>query len=411
MSNPSPGIPIVALALSFTLLAPRVANAQDGGSPQDPASTRAAVIEQSQAEKAADLHPFTPTRMEAFIENVEQAMLNNSLRIHPYFESAYAGGGFTMGMGYRQHVSAYNLVDLRGSFTVKGYKRIEAAFMAPRLFDRRGSLTVIGGWRDATRVGFYGTGIDTSINDRANYRFTQPYGTASLDVWPARKLLLLHGGVELTRWDIKSGKGDEPSVDTIYTPETLPGLGTSTTYFHSEATLAVDSRVSSDYARRGGYYGVSFHDFHDQDSRYGFRRTDYEAIQHIPILRDAWVLSLHGELQLANAAANQTVPFFMLPSLGGGSSLRGFASWRFRDLNSLLLQADWRVLANRFFDVALFYDTGRVSARRSDLTSAPLKSDYGVGLRLHGALTTPLRIDIAHGNEGLNIVFSSKAAF
>lgn len=32
----------------------------------------------------------------------------------------------------------------------------------------------------------------------------------------------------------------------------------------------------------------------------------------------------------------------MLPSVGGGSSLRGFASWRFRDRNSLLLQAEWR---------------------------------------------------------------------
>jgi len=220
MSNPSLGIPVVALALIFSSLAPRASNAQDSGSAQDPASSRAAVIEQSQAEKAADLHPFTPTRMEAFIENVEQAMLNDSLRIHPYFESAYAGGGFTIGLGYRRHVSAYNLVDIRGSFTVKGYKRVEGAFMAPRLFDRRGSLALVGGWRDATRVGFYGIGINTSADDRANYRFTQPYGSASLDLWPTRRLLLLHGGVELSRWDIKTGEGDEPSVDTIYTPET-----------------------------------------------------------------------------------------------------------------------------------------------------------------------------------------------
>ena len=63
----------------------------------------------------------------------------------------------------------------------------------------------------------------------------------------------------------------------------------------------------------------------------------------------------------------------MLPALGGGSSLRGFSSWRFRDLNSLLLQAEWRVLANRFLDMALFYDAGRVSARRSDLRVGPLE--------------------------------------
>jgi hypothetical protein len=409
MSNVNRGILVVVAMGVLIAFGACAAFAQDGAA-QQPAS-RTAVIEQAQAEKAADLHPFTPSRLEAFVDNLEQAMLTDSIRVHPYFESAYAGGGFTIGLGYRRHVSAYNLVDVRGSFTLKGYKRVEAAFIAPRLFDRRGSLTLLGGWRDATRVGYYGTGINTSINDRTNYRFTQPYGSASLDLWPTRRLLLLHGGVELSRWDIKPGKGDEPSIDTVYTPETLPGLGTSTTYLHSEATLALDSRPSPGYARRGGYYGISFHDYHDRDGRYGFRRTDYEAIQHVPILRDAWVLSLHGELQLANAANNQTVPFFMLPALGGGSSLRGFASWRFRDLNTLLLSADWRVLANRFFDVALIYDTGRVAARRSDLTSAPLKSDYGVGLRLHGAISTPLRIDVMGGNEGLNIVFSAKAAF
>jgi hypothetical protein len=131
----------------------------------------------------------------------------------------------------------------------------------------------------------------------------------------------------------------------------------------------------------------------------------------VPLLRDAWVLSLHGHLELANAAHDQIIPYFMLPSLGGGSSLRGFSSWRFRDLNSLLLQAEWRVLANRFLDMAVVYDAGRVAARRSDLTSAPLKSDYGLGFRFHGTMMTPVRIEFVHSNEGFNLVFASKAAF
>jgi outer membrane protein assembly factor BamA len=154
-----------------------------------------------------------------------------------------------------------------------------------------------------------------------------------------------------------------------------------------------------------------FHDFRDQDRRAGFRRTDYDAVQHIPLGRDMWVLSLHGRLEVANAGTDQTIPFYMLPALGGGSSLRGFGSWRFRDRNSLLMQADWRVLASRFLDLALFYDAGRVSVQRNDVASGTLKSDYGVGFRLHSGMTTPLRIDFAKSNEGLSIVFSSKAAF
>jgi outer membrane protein assembly factor BamA len=131
----------------------------------------------------------------------------------------------------------------------------------------------------------------------------------------------------------------------------------------------------------------------------------------VPILRDAWVLSLRGRVQTTYDRDDQVIPFFMQPSLGGGSSLRGFTSWRFRDRHSLLLSAEWRVLVNRFIDTALFYDAGKVTAERSELDFTDLKDDYGIGFRLHGPMATPLRIELAKSNEGLALVFSAKAAF
>jgi hypothetical protein len=377
-----------------------------------PPASRTAAIEQEQAQKAAALHPFKPGKVEATLDRVEDLVVSGRLHVHPFFQSAYAGGGFTLGAGYMTHVSAYNMVDLRGSITFSGYKRIEAAFLAPRLFDRHATLTLIGGWREATQVGFYGIGTEnTSKANRANYSFDQPYASAAIQFRPTRKLLILHGGLEVSEWNQGAGSGSAPSVDAVYTPASLLGLGSSPAYLHTNAGVELDWRAAPGYARAGGAYSIMFHDFRDHDTEFGFRQTDYDAVQHLPILRDTWVLSLHGRLELANAAEDQTIPFFMLPALGGGSSLRGFPSWRFRDLNSLLMQADWRVLANRFLDMAVFYDAGRVSARRSDLASGALKSDYGIGFRLHGQLATPLRIEFAKSNEGLALVFSSKAAF
>ena len=69
------------------------------------------------------------------------------------------------------------------------------------------------------------------------------------------------------------------------------------------------------------------------------------------------------------------------------------------------------MLVNSFFDTAIFYDAGKVTARRSDLDFNGLKSDYGIGFRLHGPAATPLRIELAKSNEGLAIVFSANAAF
>ena len=89
-------------------------------------------------------------------------------------------------------ITGDNTVDLRGSYTLSGYKRLEAEFLAPRLFDRRGRLSVIGGWREATQVGFFGIGTDpTSKDDRVNYSFTQPYVSGRIEVWPTRRLFVV----------------------------------------------------------------------------------------------------------------------------------------------------------------------------------------------------------------------------
>jgi hypothetical protein len=315
---------IVAWLLLLAVAAPQLARAQPAGEP----GTRAELIAQAHAEKAAQLHPYEPNRAEELVKWLEEQFLLGAANWHPFFESAYSGGGFTLGAGYLAHLSPYNTLDVRGSYTFSGYKRIEAEFRAPRLFARRGVLSIVGGWREATQVGFYGFGTaNTSQDDRANYSFTQPYLSATLAVRPARRLLFLSGGLEFSEWQQDPGSGAAPPVDEVYTPGTLPGLGSSPAYLHTQGTIALDWRDAAGYTRRGGYYGVTVHDFMDRDDVHGFRQVDYEAIQHVPILRDAWVLSLRGRIETTFLRDDQVIPFFMLPALGGGSSLRGFASW------------------------------------------------------------------------------------
>ena len=45
-----------------------------------------------------------------------------------------------------------------------------------------------------------------------------------------------------------------------------------------------------------------------------------------------------------------------------------------------------------------------------DLTLSRFKSD-GIGVRFHGPLSTPLRIELAKGREGLHVIFAGSAAF
>jgi hypothetical protein len=376
-----------------------------------PAPTREQAIAQEQAAKAKTSHPPVPNKGEKIFQQIDAMLTGGQLKWHPFFENAYSGGGFTLGAGRNIFVSPYNFIDARASYSIANYKRVEAEFVAPRMWDRRGKLSVLGGWREATQVGFFGLGMETSDDDRTNYLFQQPYLSALFNIFPTRRMLMLGGGFELSRWSQKPGEGLFPSVETRYTPAELPGLGAEVTYLHTQATVGFDWRTSPGYSRRGGFLGATFHDYSDRDDQFGFKFLEYEAIQHVPILRETWVLSFRGRVQTATSKEDQQTPFFMLPALGGGSSLRGYASWRFRERNSLLLQAEWRIMVNRYLDLAFFYDTGKVAAKAADLDFNNLRDDFGFGIRFHGPFATPLRVELAKSREGLHLVFASSAVF
>jgi len=381
-------------------------------SQQPPAASRQAAIEQEQAAKVPTLHPYIPIKGERIFQRLDTLLAGGGLKWHPFFTSAYSGGGFTLGAGYNHHVSSYNTIDARASYTITGYKRAEVEFLAPRIFNRRGSLSLLGGWREATQVGFYGIGTNTSKDDRTNYLFQQPYASGLLTIFPTRRNLMLQGGAEFTTWSQEPGEGSAPSVETRYTPDELPGLGAEITYLHTQGTVGLDWRTSPGYSRRGAFVGATLHDYKDQDENFGFQMVEYEGIAHLPILREAWVLSFHARMQHANEKDDQRIPFFMLPALGGGSSLRGYSSWRYRDQNSLLLQAEWRIMVNRYLDMAFFYDAGKVTASTKNIDFENLKDDFGFGLRFHGPFATPLRVEIARSRESsIAFIFSSSASF
>ncbi len=264
------------------------------------------------------------------------------------------------------------------------------------------------GWRDATQVAYYGVGIDSPAEDRSNYRFQQGWVSGDVIAKPAW-WTVFGANIGYEDFSLESGSGSSsPSIEEIFTPDTAPGLGLSPTYLRSSFSAGIDTRPSPGYARRGTFIEARYHNYDDQDDALSFDQLDAEITQHIPFLRESWVLSLHGLAQMAS----DDVPYFMMPSLGSGSTLRAFPSWRFRDRNSLLLQAEWRwTPIPSLLDMAFFYDAGKVTSERSQLDLDHLKTDFGIGVRIHSLLATPLRIEWATGNEGSRIVFAGSAAF
>ena len=370
--------------------------------------SRAEEIAAAQAKKAEQLRPYTPTKPELILEFVERRLLDPP-PITMTYDSVYSGGGFTLGGQFRQFYRDRSIWAIRGLYSFKNYKLFEVVTTSPGHWLGRLDLTARAGWRDATQVGYYGLGIDTPPEARTSYRFEQTFaeGRAALR---APSWVSATGQLSYEHFALRSGQGDTPSIETLYTPATAPGLGDSPTFVRTALTAGIETRPAPRYARSGGYYGVGYENYADVDDTYSFDRLDVDLIHHVPVLRETWVISMHGRVQ--TTLGDDLVPYFLLPSLGGGSSLRAYSSWRFRDRHAWLGTIEWRWIPNRLgMDMALFYDTGKVAARREDLTFDNRASNWGVGVRFHALQVTALRIELARGSEGWHLVFASGASF
>jgi outer membrane protein assembly factor BamA len=189
-------------------------------------------------------------------------------------------------------------------------------------------------------------------------------------------------------------------------------LSASPTYLLTRLHAAYDWRDSPGYTRRGGYYRLDWSDYREQsDGSLSFRRVDADVRQMIPILRENWVIALRATVSTTSTAAGQEVPFFLMPQLGGGSDLRGFPSWRFRDRHRVLFSAEYRWTPSHFIDMAIFHDAGKVSASRSQLGLGGLRHTTGIGIRLHAPAATFIRLEVGRGAEGLGLIMAFGPSF
>ena len=76
------------------------------------------------------------------------------------------------------------------------------------------------------------------------------------------------------------------------------------------------------------------------------------------------------------------------------------------------MNAEVRWTPARFIDMAVFYDTGKVAARRQDLDLDDLQESYGVGIRIIGVKGYVFRAEVAHSREhSARLIFGAGGTF
>ena len=385
------------LALTMAVWLPALSAAA-----QEPA-TRAEVDRQRREKKQAEAKPYQPGGFERamrFAENRAIFILDRE-GFYPKLGSLTVGSGFAYGLGFRDRDLFANAgaIDLWTAASIRGYWAVEGRMTFPRLAGRRLHLETWGSHRDYPEENFFGLGQDSNREDQSNYAIRTNHFGGRGGVRPLRPVLL-GGGLEFLQPRVGPGQSKSvPGVLEVFDPAEVPGITSSADFLRSSAFAEVDYREPKN-ARQGGWYRLDFSHYDDRTAgTYTFNRLDADLRQFVGFLAGRRVLAARFFASTSETTGNQVVPFYLMPTLGGNDTLRGFREYRFRGPHAILVQGEYRWEIWSGLDAALFYDAGKVAERRADLDFDNLQSDYGFGFRFNTNTGIIFRVDAAFGSR------------
>jgi len=350
-----------------------------------------------QAKKAAELHPYEPTKLERRVERIGNLLDPNKGLIYPFIGSVYSGGGFALGVGHTSRFGDTGQFDAHVARSVRSFQTAEGTLKLPTFADNRIRVALNASWLDAPNVAFYANGNASLKGDRTNLFYKRSAVGVSAKLQAARFLTV---GAGLDAIKMETGPAD------------VAFAAAKPFYRKSSAFAEFDWRQSPGYTSRGGLYRVEFSDYRQNNAgAHSFNRFDAEVQQFLPILRENSVIAFRALASTTSVAEGESVPYVLLPDLGGSHTLRGYPSWRFRDRNRVALTGEYRWKAGHFLDMALFVDAGQVAPRFSSLDFGDFKKTYGLGMTFHTPVSTVTRIEIARTGEGTALVFSFSPSF
>jgi hypothetical protein len=296
-------------------------------------------------------------------------------------------------------------LEARFLYTIYQYTIAEFWYFVNAFPTRNSGLRLTCDYYNKTRARFYGIGNDTDEADVADF------GWQDLALSLVLNQRLPHNFGLMVGWGARYGNigegkdSDLPGLEDVY--PNLFGVrggwanGPLLGVYHS--TLSPPGDPHS-----GGVqtFTVAFAD--EGIGAFTYQQYRLEAIQVIPLPGYAHRLVLRAQFQLMGGSP----PFYLVSWVGGDDSARGYYEGRYRDLDRLLLNMEYRYNIYKFLDGVLFLDTGRVAP---DLLHASLFKGLhvtgGVGFRIHLFPDLIARLDVGFSSEMTGVYFNFGHSF
>ncbi|MDP9171405.1 MAG: outer membrane protein assembly factor [Acidobacteriota bacterium] len=380
-----------------------------------PADTRAGQIEAARQAKAAAIQPEKPASLVGKSESIFSKAFKvwNVSRVGEHGLSLRLGGlpdgsGLALGPDYVFKMGElYNPDLIWDSYVVgslQGYYRAQTGIELPRLLNEHAFVSATAFRFDFPRLAYYGEGPDTRETGRTDYRMQEN----QVGVRGGFRLShSLRAGAEGSFQSIDIRRGTAPGIAQTASTYQIPvveGQARNANFFLGGFFLQYDSRDAPLNPRAGTYLSAEFQNVNGNPSRLGeFNRYDLEAQQYFHFWNKRRVIAARVKSSLTTPHAGSGVPFYLEPSLGGSSDLRGFRPYRFYDRNSVVATVEYRWTVMQVLDMALFGDAGKVYHDASTFSLTHMQTDIGLGLRAKVGDNVPFRIDIGCSREGVQV--------
>ena len=255
----------------------------------------------------------------------------------------------------------------------------------------------------SSSIRFFGIGPSSKKDNETNMTLAESSGYAifGVNVTPTMRVSL---GETVQHWDVS--RGGVPGLP--FTGDLFPDLpGIQGTTIHAQRLALIrDTRDSLTTPTHGLYlslYGEASSEFLGSDADY--LKGGVEARYLKPFLDSRLILVLRGVYE--GIYGPSTIPFEVLPTLGGVDTLRGFAENRFYGDNLLLFNVELRAKVLRMrvfgvdaeFEVAPFVDLGKVFNTLDQLTQR-FEVTPGIGFRGLAPPSVVGHVEFAVSREG-----------
>jgi hypothetical protein len=385
--------------------------AQDGEAING-STPRAQAIVNAELEKAKELQPQEPPRGERKFDHIQKDILDRIFNTNGpalKFGGIPTGGGFSLGPQYtRQDLFADHLTwntYVAGS-TRKWYGGA-SSFDFHDLANGHLELKADGGYQNSASVWYFGEGPDSSKSDKTDFdrEFTTAH-FAALGHFFDQKLTV---GYAVGGLLVHVGPGDLSSTtptQQLFTEANTPGLVQQANFITGTTTVQLDFSHLGFSNPEGLQLEANDSQFFDRSGlAANFHLLETQAIYYLPLTNGLRTFVFRVRNETAFAENNQTVPFYLQPTLGGPDDLRGYDRYRFYADGNSVATAEYRWSISQVLEMAVFGDGGNVYQRPGLIGFRDLRGDGGIGFRIKNKQASVMRFDVGFSPEGVRVWF------